>query len=161
MRWGCDLFDRDDDDSTAQGLLTGRWSGHSRTTNRESGTRTGPPWRPRTLWTAGSALRPGDLQIYTEPSQHLRHTLPPALLRRGVSHKPRVLVVEDERTIAEAIAARLEAEGFAVDQVHDGLVALERAAAEPSSWWSWTSCCPVSTATRCAAASRQIGRSPC
>jgi len=46
-----------------------------------------------------------------------------------VSHKPRVLVVEDERTIAQAIAVRLEAEGFAVDQVHDGLAALERAAA--------------------------------
>ena len=46
-----------------------------------------------------------------------------------MSHKPRVLVVEDERTIAEAVAARLEAEGFEVDQVHDGLVALERAAA--------------------------------
>jgi DNA-binding response OmpR family regulator len=46
-----------------------------------------------------------------------------------MSHKPRVLVVEDERTIAEAIAARLEAEGFAVDQAHDGLVALERAVA--------------------------------
>jgi len=29
-----------------------------------------------------------------------------------MSHKPRVLVVEDERTIAQAIAARLEAEGF-------------------------------------------------
>ena len=35
-----------------------------------------------------------------------------------------LLVVEDERTIAEAITARLEAEGFAVDQVHDGLAAL-------------------------------------
>jgi DNA-binding response OmpR family regulator len=46
-----------------------------------------------------------------------------------VSHKPRVLVVEDERTIAEAIAARLSAEGFAVEQVHDGLAALDRAAA--------------------------------
>jgi DNA-binding response OmpR family regulator len=46
-----------------------------------------------------------------------------------VSNQPRVLVVEDEPTIAEAIAARLAAEGFAVEQVHDGLVALERAAA--------------------------------
>ena len=46
-----------------------------------------------------------------------------------MSHQPRVLVVEDERTIAEAIAARLQAEGFAVDVVHDGLAALERAAA--------------------------------
>jgi DNA-binding response OmpR family regulator len=46
-----------------------------------------------------------------------------------VSQHPRVLVVEDERTIAEAIAARLQAEGFAVTQVHDGLAALEQAAA--------------------------------
>ena len=46
-----------------------------------------------------------------------------------MSTKPRVLVVEDEPTIAEAIAARLVAEGFDVEQVHDGLVALDRAAA--------------------------------
>jgi DNA-binding response OmpR family regulator len=46
-----------------------------------------------------------------------------------MSHKPRVLVVEDERTIADAIAARLDAEGFAVDHVQDGLAALDRAAA--------------------------------
>jgi DNA-binding response OmpR family regulator len=46
-----------------------------------------------------------------------------------VDLQPRVLVVEDERTIADAIAARLHAEGFAVEQVHDGLTALERAAA--------------------------------
>ncbi len=45
-----------------------------------------------------------------------------------MNHKPRVLVVEDERTIAQAIAARLEAEGFDVDQAYDGLAALERAA---------------------------------
>ncbi|WP_037067524.1 response regulator transcription factor [Pseudonocardia acaciae] len=32
----------------------------------------------------------------------------------------RVLVVEDEATIADAIAARLRAEGFAVDIAHDG-----------------------------------------
>jgi DNA-binding response OmpR family regulator len=38
-------------------------------------------------------------------------------------------VVEDEPTIADAIAARLTAEGFDVEQVHDGLVALDRAAA--------------------------------
>lgn len=46
-----------------------------------------------------------------------------------MSTKPRVLVVEDEPTIADAIAARLAAEGFDVEQVHDGLVALDRAAA--------------------------------
>jgi DNA-binding response OmpR family regulator len=32
----------------------------------------------------------------------------------------RILVVEDELTIAEAVAARLRAEGFAVDLAHDG-----------------------------------------
>jgi DNA-binding response OmpR family regulator len=46
-----------------------------------------------------------------------------------VSKQPRVLVVEDEPTIADAIAARLTAEGFDVEKVHDGLVALDRAAA--------------------------------
>jgi DNA-binding response OmpR family regulator len=40
----------------------------------------------------------------------------------------RILVVEDERTIAEAVAARLRAEGFEVEQAHDGLAAVERAA---------------------------------
>jgi DNA-binding response OmpR family regulator len=39
----------------------------------------------------------------------------------------RVLVVEDERTIAEPIAARLRAEGFAVDVVHDGPAAVQAA----------------------------------
>jgi DNA-binding response OmpR family regulator len=46
-----------------------------------------------------------------------------------VRNHPRVLVVEDEPTIADAIAARLTAEGFDVEKVHDGLVALDRAAA--------------------------------
>jgi DNA-binding response OmpR family regulator len=39
------------------------------------------------------------------------------------------LVVEDERTIAESIAARLRAEGFAVDVAHDGPAAVARASA--------------------------------
>jgi DNA-binding response OmpR family regulator len=39
----------------------------------------------------------------------------------------RVLVVEDERTIAEAVAARLRAEGFAVDIADDGPSALAAA----------------------------------
>jgi len=38
-----------------------------------------------------------------------------------------VLVVEDERTIAESIAARLGAEGFAVDLAHDGPAAVSAA----------------------------------
>ncbi|HET7278636.1 MAG TPA: response regulator transcription factor [Dermatophilaceae bacterium] len=44
-----------------------------------------------------------------------------------MTSKPRILVVEDERTIAGAVAARLVAEGFEVEQVHDGLAAVERA----------------------------------
>jgi DNA-binding response OmpR family regulator len=40
-----------------------------------------------------------------------------------------VLVVEDEPVIAEAVAVRLAAEGFDVEEVHDGDSAVERAAA--------------------------------
>jgi DNA-binding response OmpR family regulator len=40
----------------------------------------------------------------------------------------RVLVVEDERTIADAVAARLRAEGFAVEIAGDGPSAVEAAA---------------------------------
>jgi len=39
----------------------------------------------------------------------------------------RVLVVEDELTIAASVAARLRAEGFAVDLAHDGPSAVEAA----------------------------------
>ena len=46
-----------------------------------------------------------------------------------MSQPPRVLVVEDEPTIADAVAARLAAEGFEPRKVHDGLAALEVAAA--------------------------------
>src|SRR3954454_21284277 len=41
----------------------------------------------------------------------------------------RVLVVDDERTIASSVAARLRAEGFAVDVVYDGPAAVAAAAA--------------------------------
>src|SRR5690242_10416136 len=41
----------------------------------------------------------------------------------------RVLVVEDGRTIAEAVAVRLRAEGFAVDLAHDGPTAVAKAQA--------------------------------
>src|SRR5690349_3368043 len=47
----------------------------------------------------------------------------------SVSERRRVLVVEDERTIAESVAARLRAEGFAVDLAHDGPTAVARAQA--------------------------------
>jgi DNA-binding response OmpR family regulator len=41
----------------------------------------------------------------------------------------RILVVEDERTIAESIAVRLRAEGFAVELAHDGPGAVVKARA--------------------------------
>ena len=44
---------------------------------------------------------------------------------------PRILVVEDEPTLASAVAARLVAEGFTVEVAHDGQAALDRAAAAP------------------------------
>ncbi|MFE7466656.1 response regulator transcription factor [Streptomyces sp. NPDC057499] len=40
----------------------------------------------------------------------------------------RLLIVEDEKRLATALAAGLTAEGFAVDVVHDGLEGLHRAA---------------------------------
>ena len=43
-------------------------------------------------------------------------------------HERRVLVVEDEPTIAASVAARLRAEGFRVDVAHDGPSAVARAA---------------------------------
>jgi len=42
---------------------------------------------------------------------------------------PRVLVVEDEPVINEAVADRLRAEGFGVEQAYDGPGAVERYAA--------------------------------
>lgn len=42
----------------------------------------------------------------------------------------RVLVIEDEVALADAVARGLEAEGFEVAVAHDGLVGLERARAE-------------------------------
>src|SRR5215467_10356526 len=41
----------------------------------------------------------------------------------------RILVVEDERTIADAIAARLRAEGFSVETAYDGPSAVNKARA--------------------------------
>jgi DNA-binding response OmpR family regulator len=43
----------------------------------------------------------------------------------------KVLVVDDEPTIASSVAARLRAEGFAVDLAHDGPSAVAAVAADP------------------------------
>jgi DNA-binding response OmpR family regulator len=47
--------------------------------------------------------------------------------QRGIGQR-RVLVVEDERTIADAVAARLRAEGFAVETAGDGPAGVAAAA---------------------------------
>jgi DNA-binding response OmpR family regulator len=48
---------------------------------------------------------------------------------REMTGQRRILVVEDERTIADAVAARLRAEGFLVEVVHDGPSAVVKARA--------------------------------
>jgi len=48
-----------------------------------------------------------------------------------MSRERRVLVVEDEPTIAASVAARLRAEGFAVDVAHDGPTAVAQALEVP------------------------------
>ena len=85
-------------------------------------------WNQRVTWVVRGPILPANRSAQ---NLHIICAAPPhpRSYPQRVSHQSRVLVVEDERTIAEAIAARLEAEGFAVEQVHDGLAALERAAA--------------------------------
>ncbi len=51
---------------------------------------------------------------------------------RGMAGAPaRVLVVEDDLTVSEVVTRYLEHEGFVVEAVHDGEVALARALADP------------------------------
>jgi DNA-binding response OmpR family regulator len=45
--------------------------------------------------------------------------------------RPRVLVVDDDRTVAEVVTRYLAQEGFEVDAMHDGRAALDRALADP------------------------------
>jgi DNA-binding response OmpR family regulator len=45
--------------------------------------------------------------------------------------RPTVLVVDDDRTVAEVVARYLEQDGFAVEALHDGRAALDRALADP------------------------------
>lgn len=46
-------------------------------------------------------------------------------------NKPRILIVEDEETIAESVAYNLRQEGFQVETVGDGATALRRALTQP------------------------------
>lgn len=43
----------------------------------------------------------------------------------------RILVVDDDRTVAEVVARYLERDGFEVEVIHDGRAALDRALADP------------------------------
>jgi DNA-binding response OmpR family regulator len=52
-------------------------------------------------------------------------------LRRVNDGPSRILVVDDDATVAEVVARYLERDGFVVETVGDGRVALERALAEP------------------------------
>ena len=45
--------------------------------------------------------------------------------------RSRILVVDDDATVSEIVARYLERDGYAVETVADGRVALERALAEP------------------------------
>jgi DNA-binding response OmpR family regulator len=73
---------------------------------------------------------------------------------------PKVLVVEDEPTLADAVAARLRAEGFDVDVAGDGLAAVTRAAEWQPALVVLDLMLPGSTASRCAGACRPSGRCP-
>lgn len=53
----------------------------------------------------------------------------PGQLERG--DPPRVLIAEDEPFIVESLTFRLERQGYRVDSVRDGAIALDRLAADP------------------------------
>ncbi len=62
----------------------------------------------------------------------------------------RVLLVEDERTLARAIKRGLEADGMLTDVVHDGDEGLLARSAATTTSSSSTSCFRAATATTCA-----------
>jgi DNA-binding NtrC family response regulator len=65
----------------------------------------------------------------------------------------RVLVVEDDPTVAEVVRRYLEREGFAVEAVGDGREALSVRTPNRLISSCSTSCCRDSTASRCAESS--------
>jgi CheY-like chemotaxis protein len=56
----------------------------------------------------------------------MRSSTPQPEAAPGASHQVRVLVVDDEPTLREVIAAYLEDSGYVVDQAENGVQALER-----------------------------------
>ena len=62
----------------------------------------------------------------------------------------RVLVVEDERNLADAIARGLRKRGMAVDVAYDGTPATRWRSSPGTTWSCSTATCPACTATRSA-----------
>ena len=76
------------------------------------------------------------------------------------SETGRILVVDDDPTVAEVVARYLMRDGHEVDCVADGLAALRLAAESLPTWSFSTSCCPASTVSKCVGASANAGLYP-
>ena len=61
----------------------------------------------------------------------------------------RVLVVEDEQRLADAIARGLRAEGMAVDVAYDGDAGHEKSTSPGTTWSCWIGICRACPATNC------------
>ena len=61
----------------------------------------------------------------------------------------RVLLVDDERALTNLVRMALQYEGWEIDVAHDAREAVAKYRAAPRTSWSWTSCCPISTASAC------------
>lgn len=59
-----------------------------------------------------------------------------------------VLIVEDERQLADSIAEGLRLHGMAVDVAYDGEAGLERAVSMITTYWRSTAVCPWFRAMR-------------
>ena len=64
----------------------------------------------------------------------------------------RILLVEDDRMIAEGVRKALRTDGFAVDWVQDGEAALTAVGGEPYDLCCSTSACRSATASMCSRA---------
>ena len=65
----------------------------------------------------------------------------------------RILVVEDEKKLAEMVARGLKAERYAIDTAHDGESGWQMANTHDYDLTIRDSCCPASTAQKSSAAS--------
>ena len=56
----------------------------------------------------------------------------------GRAESRRVLVVDDDPTVAEVVAGYLDRAGYAVDRAGDGPAALPAPTRTVLTWWYWT-----------------------